>query len=62
MPKKAIELERMIQADGWYCVRQAGSHRHYRHPVKPGMVTIPFHPGDLSKYVETAVLKAAGLK
>lgn len=32
-----------IEADGWKCVRQKGSHRHYRHPTKPGTVTVP-HP------------------
>jgi len=26
----------LIEADGWRQVRQAGSHRHYRHPTKPG--------------------------
>ena len=30
--------------DGWYFVRSNGSHKHYKHPVKKGIVTIPFHP------------------
>jgi predicted RNA binding protein YcfA (HicA-like mRNA interferase family)/predicted RNase H-like HicB family nuclease len=38
------EIAKLIERDGWRQVRQAGSHRHYRHPTKPGTVTIPGHP------------------
>lgn len=40
MPKVAAAI-RLIERDGWALVRQAGSHRQYRHPSKPGTVTIP---------------------
>ncbi len=36
----------MVEQDGWSFVRQRGSHRQYRHPTKPGAVTISGHPGD----------------
>ena len=62
MPKRASELEAIILKDGWYFVRQVGSHRQYKHPIKPGITTIPFHSKELSKYVEMSVLKQAGLK
>lgn len=62
MPIKPKEMERIILADGWIFKNQAGSHRHYTHPVKPGKVTIPFHKKDLSKLVENSILKQAGLK
>jgi predicted RNA binding protein YcfA (HicA-like mRNA interferase family) len=29
-----------IEADGWQLVKQRGSHRQYKHPNKPGKVTI----------------------
>jgi len=32
-----------LVADGWYLVRVRGSHHHFKHPIKPGMVTVP-HP------------------
>ncbi|MFD2882929.1 type II toxin-antitoxin system HicA family toxin [Pseudomonas lini] len=32
-----------IVADGWYLVRIKGSHHHFKHPTKPGLVTVP-HP------------------
>jgi predicted RNA binding protein YcfA (HicA-like mRNA interferase family) len=43
---KVRVIVRLIEADGWRQVRQTGSHRHYRHPVKPGTVTVPGHPRD----------------
>jgi predicted RNA binding protein YcfA (HicA-like mRNA interferase family) len=37
------EGTRHHQADGWRMVAQEGSHRHYKHPVQKGRVTIPGH-------------------
>lgn len=62
MPKKPIEMERIIFRDGWYFYLQEGSHRHYKHPTKPGKVTIPFHSKELTKFTEHSILKQAGLK
>lgn len=63
MPKKAIEMEKIILADGWEFKSQSGSHKHYIHPTKPGKVTIPFHGGkDISRKTELSILKQAGLK
>lgn len=62
MPLKPREMEQIILADGWIFKSQEGSHRHYTHPVKPGKVTIPFHAKELTKFVETSILKQAGLR
>lgn len=37
------ELIKMLKADGWYLVRVEGSHHHFKHPKKTGLVTVP-HP------------------
>lgn len=62
IPKTPAEMERIILADGWQIDSQKGSHRQYKHPIKPGKVTIPFHNRDLNKYVENSIRKQAGLK
>ncbi|MCD7717176.1 MAG: type II toxin-antitoxin system HicA family toxin [Lachnospiraceae bacterium] len=62
MPKKPLEMEREILKDGWIFDNQIGSHRHYKHPVKSGKVTIPFHSKELSKGTENSIRKQAGLK
>lgn len=57
----AIELEKMIVANGWYHVATKGSHKHFKHPAKPGKVTIPQHRGDLDINTARSILKQAGL-
>lgn len=59
---RATEIEKLIKADGWYLENQKGSHRQYKHPTKPGKVTIPFHKGDLDKRTAKSILKQAGLE
>jgi predicted RNA binding protein YcfA (HicA-like mRNA interferase family) len=43
MAKSSREVIRLLLNDGWYEVGQTGSHRHFKHPVKKGKVTVP-HP------------------
>lgn len=37
---KARDVIKLIEDDGWYIVRQKGSHKQYKHAVKKGLVTI----------------------
>ncbi|MDO9474048.1 MAG: type II toxin-antitoxin system HicA family toxin [Caulobacter sp.] len=37
------EVIRRLEAEGWFEVAQRGSHKQFRHPDKPGRVTVP-HP------------------
>lgn len=62
VPLRPREMERLILADGWVFKNQTGSHRHYIHPKKHGMVNIPFHCKDIPKGTELSILKQAGLK
>jgi len=55
------EMETKIKKDKWFLVKIEGSHHHYKHPSKPGKVTIPFHAKELSKIVEKSIRKQAGL-
>lgn len=60
---KIREVVAMIEAVGWYQVRQRGSHRQFKHPTRPGLVTIAGKPGeDLSPGTLNSVLKQAGLR
>jgi len=58
--EKVIE---MIEEDGWYIARQKGSHRQFKHPTKPGCVTVSGKPSDdLAPGTLNSVLKQAGMK
>lgn len=56
------ELIRIIEADGWQLVNVSGSHHQYRHPTKPGRVTIPHPKKDLPAGTVRGVFHQAGLK
>ncbi|MCX9010111.1 MAG: type II toxin-antitoxin system HicA family toxin [Candidatus Methanoperedens sp.] len=43
---KVREIIKLLKADGWYLIASKGSHQQYKHPTKPGRVTIAGHPGD----------------
>ena len=43
---KVREVVKLVEADGWYLVVTKGSHRQYKHPTKPGRVTIAGHAND----------------
>ena len=61
MPKvrRAIKI---VEADGWFFVRQRGSHRQFKHPTKPGKVTIAGHPSaELKPKTWKGILEQAGL-
>lgn len=59
---KVRDVIKMIEEDGWYLVTTKGSHRQYKHPTKPGRVTIAGHPGDeLAPGTLGSVLKQAQL-
>jgi predicted RNA binding protein YcfA (HicA-like mRNA interferase family) len=52
----------MVEQDGWYRVVTHGSHRQYKHPTKPGRVTIHGHPGDdMPKGTLASIKRQAGL-
>ncbi|NJO81900.1 MAG: type II toxin-antitoxin system HicA family toxin [Blastochloris sp.] len=57
---KVRDIIRVIERDGWYFVRQRGSHRQYHHPVKAGTVTVSGHPSDdLPRGTERNILRQA---
>ncbi|HEU4887894.1 MAG TPA: type II toxin-antitoxin system HicA family toxin [Thermoanaerobaculia bacterium] len=64
MPTKVREAIRIIEDDGWAQVKSTGtSHRQFKHPTKPGRVTVAGKlSDDLSPGTFNSILKQAGLK
>ena len=60
---KYEEIISALREDGWILVRQNGSHRQFKHPVKPGKVTVPYHGNNKEIHPKTikSILKQAGL-
>jgi predicted RNA binding protein YcfA (HicA-like mRNA interferase family) len=60
---KVKELLKLIEENGWSLARTRGSHRQYKHPTKPGTVTIAGKPSaDVPKGTLNAILKQSGIK
>ena len=60
---KVREIIRLLEADGWYLATMRGSHRQFKHPVKPGRATVAGKPSaDVAPGTLISILKQAGLK
>ena len=60
---KVRDVLNLIETDGWYLARVRGSHRQFKHPIKPGLVTVAGRPSvDVPKGTLNSILKQAGLK
>ncbi|MBP6216134.1 MAG: type II toxin-antitoxin system HicA family toxin [Luteimonas sp.] len=63
MPPKIRDILDLLRRDGWTEVARRGSHRQFKHPVKPGRVTVPGKPGDdVPPGTLNSIFKQAGLK
>jgi len=57
------EIRRVIRDDGWYIVRQQGSHEQYRHPEKRTRITIAGHDSkDVPKGTLSQILRQAQIR
>jgi len=60
---KVKEIIKMLEEDGWVLARTKGSHRQFRHPTKPGTVTVAGKPNvDAPPGTLNSIFKQAGLK
>lgn len=60
---KVRDVIKLIEKDGWYLVRQKGSHKQFKHKTKKGLVTVAAHkmsddvaPGTLNSIYKQAQL------
>lgn len=54
-------IRRLIQ-NGWYEVRQSGSHKQFKHPSKPGRVTVVHPKRDIPTGTLKSIERQAGIK
>ncbi len=53
---------KLIEAAGWREVRVVGSHHQFRHPAKPGTVTVPHPKKDFAPGTLRSIERQAGVK
>lgn len=59
---KSKDVIKAIEADGWFEVRVKGSHHHFKHGTKKGLVTVPHPESDLPKGTLRSIEKQSGVK
>jgi len=63
MPMRVREVVRLLQKEGWIQMRSKGSHRHFRHPTRSSVITVPGNDGkELAPGTLNDILKKAELK
>jgi len=63
MPMKVREVIQLLEKHGWKEMRSKGSHRHFKHPQRAHLITVPGNDGkELAPGTLNAILKEAGLK
>ena len=59
---KSADIIKALENRGWYLVRIKGSHHHFKHPVTPGLVTVPHPKREIPKGTLMNIMKQAQLK
>lgn len=59
---KSRDIIKAIKADGWFLVAAQGSHHQFKHPTKPGRVTVPHPKQDTPVGTLRSIEKQAGIK
>jgi predicted RNA binding protein YcfA (HicA-like mRNA interferase family) len=56
------DIIKLLLADGWFEVGQAGSHVQFRHASKKGRVTVPHPKRDVAIGTLRSIEKQSGLR
>jgi predicted RNA binding protein YcfA (HicA-like mRNA interferase family) len=56
------EVIQKLKAAGWMLARSKGSHQHFSHPAKRGVVTVPHPKHDLPLGTLKSIERATGVK
>ena len=54
------QVIKRLKADGWRLARVKGSHHQFKHPAKPGLVTVKHPDGDLPAGTLHSIERQAG--
>jgi predicted RNA binding protein YcfA (HicA-like mRNA interferase family) len=58
----SAEVIRLLKAHGWEHVRTKGSHQHFKHPEKSGIVTVPHPKKDVPIGTLKSIEKQSGVE
>ena len=56
------EVIRRIEREGWVQVAVTGDHHHFKHPTRPGKVTVPHPKKDLTIKTLRSIERQSGVR
>jgi predicted RNA binding protein YcfA (HicA-like mRNA interferase family) len=59
---KSRDVIKRLEADGWVLSRIKGSHHQFRHPTRPGLVTVPHPKSEIPEGTFLSIARQAGWK
>jgi predicted RNA binding protein YcfA (HicA-like mRNA interferase family) len=59
---KSADIIKALRSDGWTEVARRGSHAQFKHPTKPGRVTVPHPKKDIPVGTLRSIERQAGIK
>ncbi len=62
IPLSSKEIIKRLKKDGWYLFHTKGDHRQFKHPTKPGKVTVPHPKKDFPRKTLISIFRQAGWK
>ena len=60
MERDSRRLIKMLEKDGWRHVGTKGDHFQFKHPNRPGRVTVPHPKKDIKKGTVMSIYRQAG--
>ena len=60
MERNSRKIIKMLKKDGWRHVAIKGDHCQFKHPIKPGRVTVPHPNKDIKKGTVMSIYRQAG--
>jgi predicted RNA binding protein YcfA (HicA-like mRNA interferase family) len=57
---KSADAIKKLKDDGWREVRVKGSHHQFKHPTRPGLVTVPHPRSDIALPTLRSIYRQAG--
>ncbi|SFY23216.1 Predicted RNA binding protein YcfA, dsRBD-like fold, HicA-like mRNA interferase family [Paracoccus pantotrophus] len=60
MERNSRKLIKMLEADGWVRVAVKGDHWQFKHPERPGRVTVPHPNKDIKSGTVMSIYRQAG--
>jgi len=56
------QVIKQLETQGWYLARVKGSHHQFKHPSRPGLVTVKHPDSDIPAGTLNSIKKQAGWK